>query len=136
MAKKHLKEVIAKTTDRFNIPRTIDYQKLKPIFSFIYMKYQGPACLSRCDQEGKASIIEKLLELSQITWEQIHNTRRQGLGYELIPINRFSVSMPPFVTPDVDKLQVFRYSSSGRIAGIRERDIYHILLVGTSLYPH
>lgn len=92
--------------------------------------------MSRCDQASKACVVDTLLRLSQRTWGQIRSTHRQGLGFELIPRTQFRVALPTTLTPDVTKLKVFRYSESGRIAGYRERDIYHILLIGTNLYTH
>lgn len=106
-----------------------NYDTYKPAFSFRDMRYRGKGCLSRCDKESKSSIADRLLELSQLTWKEIHSKPREGLGYEPIPRDRFKVPLSPSVTPEV-KLLVFRFSGPGRIAGYRKQDILHIVAVG------
>lgn len=95
------------------------------------MKYRGAKCLSHCDSSSKAHFSEKLLEISQLTWAQITLAPREGMGSELIPLGQFKISLPPICTPEVS-LQVFRFSSKGRIAGIRKGDVYHIVVVSQS----
>ena len=100
------------------------------------MKYRSDNCLSQCSQDSKSAVVNTLLKLSQISWNQISSSPSTGLGFENIPLHRFSVPLPPLVTEEVPSLKVFRYSAAGRIAGIREKDIYHIILVGINLYTH
>lgn len=107
---------------------TINYNTQKPIFSFHYMNYGGTKCLSRCDVPSQAAISGKLLELSQLTWNQITGAPKQGNGSELIPASQFRVPLPTICTPDV-KLAVFRFSHSGRIAGLRIKDVFHLIVV-------
>jgi len=57
------------------------------------------------------------------------------MGFEPIPSHRFKVTLPSILTPDVSIL-VTRYDKGGRMAGFREKDIYHIVLVGSDLYSH
>jgi hypothetical protein len=124
-------------TNRFKVDEgPVDSGNKKPIFSFLHMEYNSESCISRCNNIDKASVLSKLVELSQLTWSQIISSPKKGNGFEMIPISNFHVAMPGYVTEDVDRLLVFRYSRSGRIAGQRERDIFHILLVGQNLYPH
>lgn len=106
-----------------------NYDAHKPAFSFHDMRYRGQGCLSQCTKESKSAIADRLLELSQLTWKEIHSNPKEGLGYEPIPNNRFKVSLPPSVTPEV-RLLVFRFSHPGRIAGYRKQDILHIVAVG------
>lgn len=113
----------------------VNFDSNKPVFSFYHMQYGKDNCLSRCDQINKTSVSDKLMELSQLTWAKIACEPKTGLGYEKIPQKKFSVPLPRSVTPEV-LIQVFRHSRSGRIAGFRERDVYHIILVGDNLYKH
>jgi len=131
-----LKPINPQQTSRFRIDERINYDEQKPTFSFKHMKYNGGHCVSRCSQQDKAAIVGKLVQLSQYTWKEIISFPREAYGYELIPTGQFTASLPKYVTPDVDKLMVFRYSQAGRLAGSRDRDIFHILLAGDSLYPH
>lgn len=138
MTKKHkkVKKLPFKETSHLIVKEEPGYDSLKPIFSFRHMKYGSDNCLSQCTQDSKSSIVSTLLKLSQFTWNQLASKPKEGLGFEGIPRSRFIVPLPSFVTPDVKKLMVFRYSGLGRIAGIRIHDIYHILVVGGNLYPH
>lgn len=131
-----LKKLSPNRSSNFEIKEDVDYDNQKPIFSFKYMKYNSLYCLSRCDHKDKAGVVSKLVMLSQLSWKEIISESRSGNGFEHMPINTFSVPMPPYVTEDVDRLMVFRFSKVGRFAGQRERDIFHILLVGENLYPH
>lgn len=133
----NFKKVSVKDTSRFQIKELPpNYDSLKPIFSFRHMDYGGRNCLSRCQKNSKADIADTLLQLSQQPWSKILSTHRKGLGKENIPINEFKVSLPSFVTPEVKALMVFKFSTSGRMAGIRRDDIYHILVIGDNLYDH
>jgi hypothetical protein len=137
MSKKlNLNTIKPKNTSLFDIKEPQNYDKQKPIFSFRHMKYGGKNCISYCDKPSKASVIKKLLQLSQLTWSQILSSSKESLGKENIPRKQFKVSLPRFVTPDVKSLIVFRFSKSERMAGIRQKDIYDILVVGADLYKH
>jgi len=130
MGKKHsLKRLAPKDTDRFKSPILPDYDSFKPAFSFRDMRYGGKGCLSKCNKESKSYIADKLLQLSQLTWKDIHSNPKRGLGYEPIPCGKFKIPLPSSITPEVTLL-VFRFSSSGRMAGYRKQDILHIVAVG------
>lgn len=131
-----LNKIKPKNTSLFDIPEPQNYDNLKPIFSFRNMKYGGKNCLSHCDKLSKASMVKKLLQLSQLTWSQILSSSKESLGKENIPKKKFKVSLPRVLTPDVISLMVFRFSKSERMAGIRQNDIYDILVVGADLYKH
>jgi len=134
--RQNLKKIKPKNTSLFTIEEPRNYDELKPIFSFRHMNYGGKNCLSQCDKPSRASMVNTLLQLSQLTWSQILSTPKESYGKEKIPIEQFKVSLPHFVTPDVKSLMVFRFSKSERMAGIRHNDIYHILIVGDNLYDH
>lgn len=141
MAKgKELKKPHSKSTSRIQV-RTAEsepnYDLSKPIFSLKYINYQGPHCISQCQEEKKSLILSTLLRLSQSTWRDIKRLPREQ-GFEPIPHYRFTVSvpLPPNLTPDATILVVRYDGDGGRLAGYREKDIYHIVLVGRNLYPH
>lgn len=138
MAKgKEFKHFQPKSGKRFKIPnleQPTDYGKLKPSFSLKHMVYQGRCCISNCQREEKAHILETIQRLSQATWDEIMGWKRE-MGFEHLPYHRFNVPLPKIFTPE-ETILVVRYSGPGRIAGFREKDVYHIVLVGTDLYPH
>ena len=69
-----------KKSKRFSIPEipTINYNKHKPIFSFIFMQHRGDFCLTKCDPKEISAFAGTLLQLSQMTWEQIIQVHRHG----------------------------------------------------------
>lgn len=135
--RKKFARISNKETERFRLKETPpDYDTFKPAFSFRHMEYRGSCCLSRCDKNSKADIADTILQLSQLTWSQILSAPRKGMGKEYIPVDQFKVTLPDFVTPDVNKLMVFGFSLAGRIAGLRRNDVYHILIIGDDLYNH
>lgn len=106
-----------------------DYNSRKPVFSLAYMPYLGECCLSKLEPGDKASFADTILKLSQFAWKEIINHRHQSLGYEKIPTRSFLVPIPRIVTEDMEKLDVFRISEAGRMAGFRRGEIFHVVLV-------
>ena len=130
--KKHQKKfkIPQKNTKHFQPDKSItDPDLLKPTFSFHHMKYGSPNCASICNHTVKASITDRLVRLSQLPWNKIKNEPKERLGFEIIPRKQVKFALPTIVTPEVPLL-VFRLSQSDRIAGFRERDIYHLIAVG------
>jgi len=133
----NFKKISPKDTTRLQIKDSPpDYDAMRPLFSFRHMDYRSKSCLSGCQRNSRADIADTLLQLSQQTWSGILSSFRKGIGKEKIPVDQFMVPLPSFVTPDVRSLMVFHYSGSGRMAGIRHNDVYHVLVVGDSLYKH
>jgi hypothetical protein len=128
-------------SSRFHIKEVaepkINHDLSKPIFSFHYMQYGGDCCISRAEKDAKVSIVDTMLRISQLTWQSMFSVSKGSLGHEKIPQWRFKtkLQLPPGITPEVPAI-VFRYSESGRIAGFRAKDIFHIIAVGQSLYSH
>ncbi|MBF0457316.1 MAG: hypothetical protein HQK99_05425 [Nitrospirae bacterium] len=117
---------------RFEIKNTgsVDHNNSIPLFSFQHMKKGARFCLSKCEKNEKSSFADTLLNLSQLTWEKISNQPKDGLGYERISVKSLKAVLPSLITEEVEKVMVFRFSDSGRMAGIRERDIFHIIFMG------
>lgn len=139
MAKdRSVKKQSVEKTNRFQIKDPPpDYGKSKPIFSFFHMRYGKTYCLSKCEHGERSNLATLLLQMSQKTWDEIASTYRKSLGFEHIPVKKFHATVfPDIVTPDVVSLLVFAYSHGGRVAGIQQDDIFHILLVGENLYKH
>lgn len=114
-----------------------DYNSKNPIFSFVHMKYRGEYCVTNCEHKEGYAFLHHLVKISQLTWKEIISSGRKELGYEHIPIRQFHpTTVPSIITEDVTNLVVFAYSHGGRMAGIRDRDTFHIVFVGENLYDH
>ncbi len=129
------KPAVKDTSSLIHVPTLPNYDHYKPAFSFREMKYRGNVCLSICDDSTKAAVANKLLKLSQLTWREIYSQPRDKLGRENIPYAQFKIPLPPTVTKEMS-LIVFRFSDSGRMAGYRQQDTFHIVAVSAahSLY--
>ena len=107
----------------------------KPVFSLVHMRYGRSNCISRCGGDEKALIISTLLRLSQSTWRKLKSLPKKQ-GFETIPLDRFTVPFPPHLTPETAILIVQYDGDGGRLAGYRDKDVYHIVPAGKNLYPH
>lgn len=137
MAKnKPFKKLPVKNTSNFKIDTPPNYDDRKPAFSFREMKYRGDGCLSVCEDRHKVEIADRLVRLSQLPWKEIYKQPKEGLGFENIPCRQFIIPLPATITQEMETLVVFRFSDSGRMAGFRSQDTYHIVVVGPnhSLY--
>lgn len=132
MRKNKIFQPAVKSGNQIKIPPTesINNNTLKPTFSFIHMKYRGKTCLSKFDQANKSFLTDTLLELSQLTWNQIITGR--VANHEKIPIRQFRNPLPISITPDIEKLVVFHFSRAGRMAGFQSGNIYHIVQVSSN----
>lgn len=72
-----------------------------------------------------------------MTWAEIINTPRQGLGFE--KISRLTVSLPDTV-PDDKRNQIiaFRFGRLARFLGFRDARVFHVLWIDVSgeTYDH
>lgn len=128
-----------KKSKHFSVPElpSINYNKRKPIFSFIFMKHRGDYCLTQCDSKEISAFASTLLHLSQMTWEQITQVHRHGSGYEEIKRTSLNTDIPQAITPDVDFI-AFRFYDMKPMVGYRSQDVFHIVWVDRNLklYDH
>jgi len=110
----------------------IDY----PVFCFKHL--HKDFCLDQCDQDDKQSLLEQLVKLSQLTWQQITQTHRHGMGFEKIDRNALKSKCPAFITEDINHLLAFRYNGMKPFLGHRNRFVFHIVFIERdyTLYDH
>jgi len=93
-------------------------------------------CFIQCDTAQKVGFADKLHELSQLTWNQIINANRQGIGQERIPeLDR----KKPSSVPKEAKIIGLKYHGNRRMAGFRDDNgTFHILWFNHNdkLYKH
>ena len=93
-----------------------------PIFCFRYLHNQH--CLMQCDKDEKTSLIEKLVALSTMTWQEIQLAPRHGLGREKISRNSIKPSIPQGITDDVEFFLAFRFSGKKPFIGYRNKFVF------------
>jgi hypothetical protein len=137
MAKKNKYKNPDKGSTKYKEPPEKDNNLEKPIFSFEHMPYKRRYCLTKCDKDDRADIIEHIVEVSQLMWQDIESAGRKGHGYEKISLGQFhATKFPGIVTKDVQKLDVFTYSHGGRMAGLKVGRVFNVIFVGDDLYDH
>jgi len=132
-----LKTVHRRPSDRIKEPivKKVDSSTQSPIFCLHHLdKDYG---LSQCGKILKVSLIDKLYELSQLTWNQITNTHRHGLGLEKIPYEQIKGRMPTHITNDQDFIAI-RFHQHKPVVGYRIERIFHIVWLdyNMTLYDH
>jgi hypothetical protein len=110
-------------------------QHLRPKFSLELL--QKNYCLSRCTQTEKIALIERLHELSQLTWQMIMQTDRHRQGCEKIDHKAIKTALPPFINSDMTLL-AFRFYGKAPMVGFREAEVFFIVWLDRdfTLYRH
>lgn len=104
---------------------------------FCFAKLRRSHCISECTKDERAALAETLRLLSSMTWKQLRNAPRHGLGYEKIARHSFKAHIPEAITPEVDILS-FRFFGKAPIVGYRMERVFHVVWVDRSfdVYNH
>ncbi|TXL02746.1 hypothetical protein BMR07_17130 [Methylococcaceae bacterium CS1] len=105
---------------------SVNYNNNVPIFSLEKLQ-EGKYCLSGLDKEDKASFADSLFKRKSLSWSQIQQADKHGLGTEKISKAAINAEMPKFVTADFKDFLVFRYSGKKAMVGYRKKDVFFIL---------
>ncbi|MBF8793477.1 hypothetical protein IRZ70_11745 [Pseudomonas monteilii] len=117
-------------------PAETDDSDLKPpVFSFEYL--QNGWCIQDCQQEERSKMLDKLRRLSSLSWREIRQQDRHGLGTEIIDRNAIKTAIPNFLTDDVNLL-AFRVIEKAPMVGYRKGRVFHVIWIDRtfSLYNH
>lgn len=117
--------------------RPADTERMPPIFSFECMKPGNGYSVDCCEQEHRSALASRLFKLSQMTWLDIKNSHKHGLGTEKIARNAIRAPIPGKVTEDADFLAL-RYNGRAAMVGYRDGRIFYIVFLDHSfdLYDH
>lgn len=132
-----IKKPKANSGKRISVQEPIDYDKRPPIFSLERIQ-NGPYCLSNLDQEHKAMFADAIYKRRTLSWNQIKNIDRHGLGTEKIAKSSIKTAIPAFITEDFNELLAFRFHGLKPMVGYRLNDIFFVLWFDHdyTLYPH
>jgi len=113
----------------------IDYNREKPTFClrFVDRSY----CISSCNHEDKAAFSDTLVQMSQLTWNELRQAQRHGIGSEKIDRKSITRPIPSHITEDVTFL-AFRFSGKKSMVGYRMKEMFHIIWFDRDfkLYDH
>jgi len=90
------------------------------------------------DAAGQAAFAKTLQKLASSRWKDLITAPRHGQGTEFIPARQIKPPIPQQFR-DNDRFLVFRYDGRLPMAGVRARDVYHVLWIEPEfnrLYDH
>jgi len=109
-----------------------------PIFCF---KYLSDKSIKKCkDSDVFLRFLMRLKELSDAGWDTIRNSNKHGYGMSPIPLHEIKPDLPKGVTPDIDKLHIFRGNGNNLpFLGIQIQNIFRVIFIETKfgdIYDH
>ncbi|HYH81004.1 MAG TPA: hypothetical protein VEX86_14480 [Longimicrobium sp.] len=108
---------------------------LTPVFCLRYLA--PPFCVTNCERQEQAAFAVTLKRLSTMTWTQIRNSPRHGLGSEKIGRAAIRAPIPGGITDDVDFIAI-RFNSLAPMVGFRSNQVFHVVWLDRAytLYAH
>ena len=73
-----------------------------------------------------------------MSWRDIKQAARHGLGFEKISRSQIKCGIPGFITEDQDHFLAFRFKGRAPMVDYRVRDVFYVLWVDPcfELYDH
>lgn len=107
-----------------------------PAFSLRYLSKDF--CITACSKDAMASFAEKVKMLTQMSWLEITQLPRHGLGFEKIPRKKIRGGIPTHVTPDVEYFWAFRFHGKAPMVGYKNGETFFVLWFDEKfrLYDH
>ena len=98
----------------------------------------GRYCFSSLDSSSKQNFAEAIYKRRALTWTQIAQAGRHGLGSEKIPRHQIRSSIPATVSDDCDHFLALRFSTFKPMVGLRQGAVFYVLWFDHdfTLYPH
>ena len=101
-----------------------DYDDQSPKFCLNFLR--DGFDVHALDVAGQAAFAKTLQKLACSKWKDLITAPWHGQGTELIPASQIKAPIP-LQFEDQDKFLVFRYDGKLPMAGVRVRDVYHVL---------
>lgn len=108
----------------------------KPKFSFCYIEKSH--CITKCQNDEKAGLADKLYRLSQLSWAELKQQGRHKLGFEKISRDSIKAGIPKHITEDVDHFLAFRFDDLKAMVGYRLGSTFFVVWLDRDfkLYKH
>ena len=104
---------------------------LRPFFSFQYLHRKRHVSL--LEESQQAELAKRLCELSELTWQELREAGRHGLGYEIIHKD-LHFELPSNVKGET--ILAFRYCGKLAMVGFREKNVFHIIGLDKDFAPN
>lgn len=107
-------------------PEPVNYDARPVLFSLERVQ-PGEFSFDQLDVADKAQFAEAIYRRRALTWADIKQTARHGLGFEKIAKTSIRTGLPVFVAEDLDHFLAFRYNGLKAMVGYRIRDVFYVL---------
>ena len=106
-----------------------------PAFSLRYIT--SDYCITKCSDKESMQFTNKMRMLTQMSWQQIYNAPRHGLGCETIVRGCIKKPIPTHITDDVTIL-AFRCFGKAPMLGYKDQGVFYVLWFDPKfeLYDH
>jgi|SRR6185312_195450 len=113
----------------------VDYGRKTPVFCLHYVV--PDYCITLCDAADKLAFVKRIRQFSGMTWNEIVQADRHGLGREQIPQKAIRKQIPSHITKDVS-LIALRFSGLKPMVGYQRNDVFHVIWFDRDfdLYDH
>lgn len=64
-----------------------------------------------CSESQIKEFFDTLQRLKELGWKKINTNGRHDYGWGMLPTDQTKKKLPPFITPDIPRLMVFRYNN-------------------------
>jgi hypothetical protein len=107
-----------------------------PVFCLRFL--DRPYCVTECERDEQASLALTMHRLSRLTWQQIRNAPRHGLGTEKIHRESIRAAIPTGITEDVESFLAIRFHGKAPMVGFRSGEVFHLVWLDRAftLYAH
>jgi len=94
--------------------------------------------LDVCQTEDRERLIERLYQLSKMSWQDIQLTNKHGFGSEKIKRESINPAIPQQISEDVTFFLALRYNGKKPIVGYRNGPIFHLVYIdyNFTVYNH
>lgn len=112
-----------------------NFDKMRPVFCFEHMV--SGYCVNSCTKDEKAHLADALFKRSQMTWAELRQAHKMGLGYEKISRNSLKKSVPTAIKEDV-QIIAFRFAAKAPMVGFRDKEVFRVIWLDRAfdLYNH
>lgn len=123
---------------RISEPQAVpDYDK-SPILFSLSRVVPGEFCFSQLADECKARFADAIFRRKEMTWADLKQGQRHGLGTEKVDRTAIRAPIPRFITEENETFLVLRYNGRRAMVGYRQKDIFYVLWFDSrfNLYDH
>ncbi len=110
----------------------------RPVFSLHYMRTATGFSLDCCNDGERSAFSSFLLKFSQLTWQQVQNAPRHGLGSEKISWDSIKEKGVLSGVPEDATILAIRYNGKKPLIGYRDGEVLHVICLdhNFSVYRH